>query len=154
MAMVLFYHLTRGTVEDTVTNLLARAHGQGWRVMLRGPDAARLDRLDQWLWLYPPEGFLPHGRAGGAHDADQPVLIGTGAAVNGARALMLVDGAVASVDEAMAMERVWLLFEGADPAAVEAARGEWRRLTEAGIPAQYWSDDGGRWQMKTEKRPG
>jgi DNA polymerase-3 subunit chi len=69
MAMVMFYHLTRGTVEDTVTNLLARAHGQGWRVMLRGTDAARLDRLDQWLWLYPPDGFLPHGLAGGAHDA-------------------------------------------------------------------------------------
>jgi DNA polymerase-3 subunit chi len=82
------------------------------------------------------------------------VLIGTGAAVNGAQALMLVDGAVASVNEAMAMERVWLLFEGADPAAVEGARGEWRRLTDAGIPAQYWSDDGGRWAMKTEKRPG
>ncbi len=152
--MVLFYHLTQGTVEDTVATLLRRALGQGWRVMLRGTDAARLDRLDARLWTDPPEGFLPHGVAGGAQDADQPVLIGTGAAVNGARALMLVDGALASVDEAGAMERVWLLFEGADLAAVEAARGEWRRLTGAGIAAQYWSDEGGRWVMKTEKRPG
>ena len=151
--MVLFYHLTQGTVEDTVATLLTRAHAQGWRVMLRGTDGARLDRLDARLWTDPPDGFLPHGRAGGAHDADQPVLLGTGLAVNGARALMLVDGAVASVEEAGAMERVWLLFEGADAAAVEAARGEWRRLTEAGVPAQYWSDEGGRWQMKTEKRP-
>jgi DNA polymerase III subunit chi len=151
--MVLFYHLMRGTVEDTVSTLLARALAQGWRVMLRGTDATRLDRLDARLWTDPPEGFLPHGRAGGPHDADQPVLIGTGAAANGARALMLVDGAVASEDEAAAMERVWLLFEGADQAAVGAARGEWRRITAAGIAAQYWSDEGGRWAMKTEKKP-
>ena len=54
---------------------------------------------------------------------------------------------------AATMERVWLLFEGADAAAVESARAEWRRLTGAGIPAQYWSDEAGRWQMKTEKKP-
>jgi DNA polymerase-3 subunit chi len=152
MGAVLFYHLTRGTVEATVGGLLPRALAQGWRVMLRGTDAGRLDRLDAWLWAEPPEGFLPHGRAGGPHDADQPVLIGTGAAVNGARALLLVDGAVASVEEAAAMERVWLVFEGADTAAVEAARAEWRRLTAAGLAAQYWSDEGGRWQMKAGRK--
>ena len=153
MGMVLFYHHMRGTVEETVATLLTRAISQGWRVMLRGTDAGRLERLDARLWTDPPDGFLPHGQAGGAHDADQPVLIGTGAAVNGARALLLVDGALASVEEAAAMERVWLLFEGADAAAVEAARGEWRRLTGAGVAAQYWSDAGGRWAMQTEKRP-
>ena len=151
--MVLFYHLMQGTVEDTVASLLTRAVGQGWRVMVRGTDAGRLDRLDARLWTDPPEGFLPHGRAGGLHDADQPVLLGSGAAVNGAQALMLVDGAVASEAEAAAMERVWLLFEGADPVAVEAARAEWRRITGAGVAAQYWSDEGGRWAMKAEKRP-
>ena len=152
--MVLFYHLVQGTVEDTVASLLTRALGQGWRVMLRGTDAGRLERLDQWLWLQPAESFVPHGLAGGPHDADQPVLIGPGAAVNGARGLMLVDGAVASEAEVTAMERVWLMFEGADDAAVEAARGEWRRITAAGVHAQYWSDAGGRWAMQSVKRPG
>ena len=151
--MVLFYHLMQGTVEATVATLLARAQAQGWRVLLRGTDTVRLERLDARLWIDPPDGFMPHGMAGGTQDADHPVLIGTGAAVNGARALLLVDGALASVEEAAAMQRVWLLFEGADAAAVEAARGEWRRLTAAGVAAQYWSDEGGRWVMKTEKRP-
>lgn len=153
MPLVMFYHLMRGTVEDTAAVLLPRALARGWRAMLRGTDEGRLDRLDLRLWTVPEDGFLPHGREGGPRDADQPVLLGTGAAVNGAQALLLVDGAVASLDEARAMERVWLLFEAADPAAVEAARGEWRRLTGAGIAAQYWDDESGRWQMKTETRP-
>jgi DNA polymerase-3 subunit chi len=147
----MFYHLTRSTVEDTARMLLARALAQGWRVMVRGSDSARIDWLDQKLWLGPEEDFLPHGCEGGPHDADQPVLLGLGPAVNGANALCLIDGALATLDEARVMDRVWLLFDGADAAAVAAARGEWKRLTEAGVPAQYWSEEAGRWQMKTER---
>jgi DNA polymerase-3 subunit chi len=151
MAQAMFYHLTRSTVEDTLRMLLVRALGQGWRVMLRGTDADRLDWLDQKLWLGADDDFLPHGREGGPHDAAQPVLLGLGPAANGANAVVLVDGALATLDEARAMDRVWLLFDGADAAAVAAARGEWKRLTEAGVPAQYWSEDSGRWTMKTER---
>ncbi len=151
MALALFYHLRRATVEETVAPLLNRALAQGWRVMLRGTAPERLEALDARLWVEPADGFLPHGLEGGPHDAAQPVLIGQGAAVNGARGLMLIDGAVAGTDEAQAMERLWILFDGADPAAVEAARGQWRRLTAGGIAAQYWSDEGGRWQMKSAR---
>ncbi|QYK43540.1 MAG: DNA polymerase III subunit chi [Paracoccaceae bacterium] len=147
----MFYHLTRSTAEATARSLLARAVGQGWPVMLRGTDAARLARLDDWLWTESDEGFLPHGLEGGPHDARQPVLIGRGAAANGARAFLLVDGATVSEAEARGAERLWLLFDGQDPAAVEAARGEWRRLTDLGLAAQYWSEESGRWAMKIEK---
>lgn len=151
MALALFYHLTRSTAEATLRTLATRALGQGWRVMVRGTDPARLARLDTWLWTADPGGFLPHGLEGGPHDADQPVLIGRGAAANGARALMLLDGAEASDDEARGMERLWLLFDGADEAAVEAARGQWRRLAALDMPAQYWAEDGGKWTMRMER---
>ena len=68
----------------------------------------------------------------------------------GAACLMAVDGAEVGLEEARAFERVCLLFEGADPAAVEAARGQWRRLTEGGVPAVYWSEESGSWAKKAE----
>lgn len=149
----MFYHLTRSTAEATARTILSRALAQGWRVMVRGRDAERLARLDDWLWVESEDGFLPHGPEGGPHDADQPVLIGQGAAVNGARGLVLVDGATADEAEARAMARLWLLFDGGDTLALAAARAEWRRLTALGIGAQYWSEESGRWQMVTERAP-
>ena len=151
MALALFYHLTRSTAEATVRTLAVRALGQGWRVMVRGTQAERLARLDAWLWTADPADFLPHGMQGGPHDADQPVLIGQGPAANGARGLVLLDGALAGDDEARGMERLWFLFDGADPAAVEAARGQWRRLAALEVPAQYWAEDTGKWAMKMER---
>lgn len=148
--MILFYHLTRSTEEQTLRTILDRALGQRWRVMIRGTDVAALQRLDTRLWQHPAEGFLPHGMEGGA-DADQPVLLGLGAISNGARGLILLDGAQTTDPEARSLERVWILFDGADPGRLSTARGQWKRLTDAGVAAQYWSEDSGKWEKKAEK---
>jgi DNA polymerase III subunit chi len=151
LGTVMFYHLTRSTPADTLSVNLPRALGQGWRVMIRGTDPAALDRLDGQLWLAGgDESFLPHGREGGAHDTDQPVLLGQGTAANGAKVLALVDGAEATDAEIAAMERVWVLFDGADEARLQAARAQWKAFTSAGHAAQYWSEEGGRWEKKAE----
>lgn len=151
MGEAFFYHMTRSPLEETLPVLLAKALEAGWRVAVRGPDAGRLDALDRRLWLGPEEGFLPHGRAGGPHDADQPVLLTTGAeAANAPDCLVSVDGAEIGADEVAAARRAMVLFDGNDPDAVERARGQWRALTGAGAKAKYWSQESGRWEMKAE----
>mgnify|MGYP001252694451 CR=1 FL=1 len=147
--MILFYHLTRSTEEQTLRTILDRAIGQGWRVMIRGTDMAALQRLDARLWQHPADGFVPHGLAGG-QDGDQPILLGLGAIGNGAAGLILLEGAETDPTEAGALERVWILFDGDDQVRVAHARGQWKALTGAGLAAVYWSEDGGRWQKKAE----
>jgi DNA polymerase III subunit chi len=151
MGTVMFYHQTRTTPADTLAVNLPRALAQGWRVLVRGTDPARLDALDADLWLKGAEdGFIPHGRAGGPHDGDQPVLLGQGGAVTGVKVLALLDGAEATDAEVAAMERVWVLFDGNDEARLQAARSQWKAITAAGHAAQYWSEDSGRWEKKAE----
>ncbi len=153
MGAVYFYHLTRAPMEATLPMLIDRALGAGWRVAVRGNSVDRLDWLDQKLWM--GDGFLPHGQAGGAHDADQPVLLTVGRGLpNSARCLMAIDGAEVGAEEVSGLERTCILFDGNDPAAVEAARGQWRALTAAGCAAQYWSQESGRWEMKAESGTG
>lgn len=151
MGAVFFYHLTQKPLEATLPVLLGKSLAAGWRVAVRGRDAARLDWLDEKLWLGPEEGFLPHGRAGGPHDALQPILLTTQAAApNAPECVMCIDGAELSAEETAQLERACILFDGNDPAAVETARGQWRALTGAGVSAQYWSEASGRWEKKAE----
>jgi DNA polymerase-3 subunit chi len=141
--------MTRTPLEVTLPALLGKALERGWRVAVRGVDAGRLDWLDTKLWLAGDESFLPHGRAGGPHDADQPVLLTTGAAA-GADCLVSVDGAALTADEVNGAARAMVLFDGNDETAVEVARDLWRSLTGAGCKAQYWSQTDGRWEKKAE----
>lgn len=147
MGNAVFYHLTRSTPETLVPSLIAKSRQAGWRVELRGTHADRMARLDELLWQ--GEGFLPHGLAGGPHDALQPVLLtvaGQGAAATDC--LIAIDGAGVDPAECTAAQRVCIVFDGNDESALDIARGQWRTLTGAGVPAEYWSEAGGRWEKK------
>ena len=151
VATAMFYHLTQKGLDETLLPILTRACGQGWRVMIRSADPALTERLDAKLWLGADDSFLPHGVQGGPHDALQPVLLGAGPITNAAQALFLLSGGEATEAEAATLHRIWLIFDGANPDAVQAARGQWTRLTGWGLAAQYWSDATGTWVKKTEK---
>jgi DNA polymerase-3 subunit chi len=151
MGAAYFYQLGAAPLEATLPMLLGKARAAGWRIEVRGRDAAAMERLDQMLWQGPEDHFLPHGLAGGAHDADQPVLLTAGQpAANDPACVMAVDSAPVSPEEVQALARVCVLFDGADEAALEAARGQWKLLTTAGCAAQYWAQDGGAWVKKAE----
>lgn len=148
MGEAYFYQLTRQPLEVTLRVLLEKSLAQPWRVAVRGRTRETLERLDGQLWL--GEGFLPHGLAGGPHDADQPVLLTTGAAGNGPDCLVSVEGAEVTADEVAAHARVMILFDGNDEGALETARAQWRSLTKAGAAAKFWSEDSGSWKMMAQ----
>lgn len=147
-AVVMFYHLTQSPAASTLQGILPRALQAGWRVLLRG-DAAALQDLDAKLWQGGETNFLPHGMAGGAQDADQPILLGN-IPSTGFDALALIGTTALDLAEAAALQRVWVLFDAADEGQVASARTLWKSVTEAQIHAQYWAEDGGKWAKKTE----
>ena len=153
MGNALFYHLTRSPAEQLLPVLIGKSLQAGWRVELRATARDRLERLDERLWQ--GDGFLPHGLAGGPHDARQPVLMTVAgqaaagqAAANAPACLMALDGAEVAPEECAGLQRACILFDGNDPAALTRARDQWRALTGAGVTAEYWSEEGGGWERK------
>lgn len=152
MGAAYFYHLTRAPLEAVLPMLLEKSIAAGWRVMLRGTNDNRLKWLDEKLWQGRDDGFLPHGLAGGPHDAQQPILLTTAAEVaNDPTCILAVDGAEVTVDQVQKMQRVSILFDGNDEVALTQARAQWKQLTEAGCSAQYWSQESGNWEKKAER---
>lgn len=157
MAVARFYHLTRDPLEALLPILIGKSLEIGLRVALRGADSQRMEALDAQLWQ--GEGFLPHGLSGGPHDADQPVLLTAEATPaadlpNKAGCLIALDGAEVSPEDARAVERLCIVFDGTDERAVVTARGQWRALTGAEIAAEYWSRESGRWECKARHPKG
>jgi len=151
MGAAYFYHLTDSPLDVTLPMLLGKARGAGWRILVRGTDLTVLERLDRILWEKDPDAFLPHGMAGGEHDAEQPILLGTDQSAEGFECLMSVTGAGVTAAEVAQSERTCVLFDGQDGAAVEFARLQWKTLTDAEIAAQYWAQENGSWVQKAAK---
>jgi DNA polymerase-3 subunit chi len=148
MAEIGFYHLTRMTLDQALPKLLGRVLATGGRAFVLCAEAERAKALDAALWLSADPDWLPHGLAGGEDDALQPILIGTADAApgNGARFLVLVDGAQSA--RLGDFDRVLDLFDGADEAAVAAARQRWVAAKAAGHTLAYWQQDAAGWTRK------
>ncbi len=149
MTEVLFYHLQRQPLERVLPSLLERSLERGWRVVVQAASDERVDALDAHLWTYKDDGFLPHGTVREAEAAAHPVLLTTADHnPNGATVRFLIDGAPMPEDAA-AYERIVLMFDGEDPAALEAARARWSEAKGNGFETTYWQfDEAGRWQRK------
>src|SRR5665213_1523883 len=134
---VWFYHLERSDLDQVVPWLLEKTLARGWRALVRSNDPAGVEHLDSWLWTFRDESFLPHGSAGEAGAARQPILLTTTEDnANGAQALFIVDGA--EPGDLSAFERCILIFDGRDEAAVTVARRQWSAFKAAGHPVTYW----------------
>lgn len=134
---VWFYHLERSTSDQALPELLERSLSRGWRCVVRCADAAALEALDDWLWTYRDDSFLPHGRADEPLAERQPILITTAAETpNRPNAAFLVGGA--EPPETEGLDRCVVLFDGRNPEATEQARALWRRFRAGGHPVSYW----------------
>src|SRR5215469_18309290 len=95
MTDVLFYHLERQSLDEILPSLVERTLARGWRALIRAESSDRAQALDNLLWTFNEESFLPHAQATGEDAARQPVLI-TAEEGNPNRAdvLFLVGGAM------------------------------------------------------------
>lgn len=144
MTEIGFYHLTRTALEVALPRLLGRVLATGGRAVVRVGSPERLAALDTALWLCPDPDWLPHGTQATGDPDLQPIWLTTeDEAPNGARHLFLADGTETA--SATAFDRIFDLFDGNDPAALEAARTRWRAAKSAGHVLAYWQQGPSGW---------
>ena len=154
MSEVSFFHLESKSLEDTLPVLLERTRLRDQnKAVVRVGTAERMATLDTHLWTYSEQTFLAHGTAADGHATRQPIYLTTeNENPNRAQVLFLVDGAVPEDWGALALrayERIVLLFDGRDEAALNTARAQWRNCKEAGHDATYWKQSAsGKWEKQ------
>lgn len=141
-----FYQLGATPAEQVIASIAERILEQDGRLVVVASDEHALARLDRQLWDHGPTSFLPHGIAGGADDARQPILLSTSPdAPNLARNLMIADGEWR--DSALAYDRAFYLFDGD---TLDGARLAWKLLAgRDGVDRRYWAQEGGKWVKKS-----
>ena len=141
-----FYQLGATPAEQVIASIAEKLLAADARLLIVAEDEAFLARLDRMLWNNGAVGFLPHGIAGGAEDARQPILLSTSAdAPNNARNMLIADGQWR--DAALTYDRSFYLF---DSASLEGARLAWKLLAgREGVERRYWAQQDGKWVQKS-----
>jgi DNA polymerase III subunit chi len=161
MVEISFYHHQTRRIEETLPILLERSLTRGWRAVVQATSETRLAALDQYLWSYRPESFLPHGTKRDASPETQSIYLTCAEEnPNNADVRFFIEGAHIApllAGDAAPRQRAVLLFDGENPEELANARAQWKELRDAGRTLVYQQqDESGRWIEKARepKAPG
>jgi DNA polymerase-3 subunit chi len=147
VAEVWFYHLERSSLEQALPELLEKTLQRGWKAVVRAREADRLAQLDEWLWTYRDDSFLPHGSDQEPNAARQPILLTTANEnPNAADALFVVDGA--ELGETEGYQRCVVIFDGGDEQQLGMAREQFRAAKASGASVSYWQQKARGWEKQ------
>jgi DNA polymerase III subunit chi len=134
-----FYPLGAAPIERVLPSLCEKVLAGGERLLVVAEEEELLARLDEQLWSYKRDSFLPHGRE---RPEAQPVLLSTEPEpLNGATHIALADGSWR--EAALAFARTLYLFGGD---RLDEARALWRALkADPAVEPRSWKQRDGQW---------
>lgn len=148
MTDIRFYHLQTQSVQQALPSLLSKALERGMRVVVRCRDAAEVERLNEHLWTFSAESFLPHGSEKDGHAADQPIWLTPNTEnPNGAKVIFYTGPD--AFDTALGFDLCCLILDGRDEQVLSAGRARWSALKAEGASLTYWQQsERGSWEQK------
>ena len=148
MTEISFYHLLHMPLERALPKLIEKVLESGACAVIRTGSTERAEVLNDVLWTYHQDSFIPHGTVGDGNAPLQPVWITPDEEnPNGADILVLTDGAES--DDVSQYRRCLEMFDGRDETAVTEARRRWAAYKDAAYELAYWQQtEGGGWERK------
>ena len=108
----------------------------------------QLKEMDDYLWTYKDDSFLPHGRDDEPLAEQQPITLSANAAsAEGRSAVFLLGGT--DIADMSGVERCMVMINGRSQDDVMRERKRWKTLKETGATLSYYQqNDRGSWEKK------
>jgi DNA polymerase III subunit chi len=147
MTEVRFYHLERSGIEQVLPGLISKALENGHRIVVKTTDDREAERLNEHLWTYDPNSFLPHGTKREGFADKQPVwLTSNDDNPNNADVLILTPSTESN--EQANYKLCCEMLDGRNEEAVTAARTRWQKYKDEGFTVTYWQQGAKGWEKK------
>lgn len=131
-----FYLLSTDAVDASALlacRLLEKAYQQGHQVFVYCADRQAAEQLDELLWTFKPDSFIPHHLQGEGPEPPPPIQIGHSSEPRGFHDILL--NLASTVPPFFNRFKRIIEIVGVDEAAKELSREHYRMYRKAGIEA-------------------
>ena len=137
MTEILFVEVTTNRLEFRVCELAEGIYARGERLQILAPDSAQASRLDDLLWSFRPDSFIPHGllKPAGANPTLPVVLTTREEPVPGIRHLIMLELASPEFTRSFVEAIHFVVVDNRERR--EASRRYWVQLREAGFTLRH-----------------
>lgn len=147
MTNINFYHLTKTKIEVALPKLLEKIINKNLRTLVLGKHLDRMIWLDDILWTYDPNSFLPHSFENNENSKFQPIFLTCEENnVNNASVLILIDNVFPKFIKSF--DTCLNVFDGLDSDSLSKARENWKLSKSNGYNISYWKQkEKGSWEL-------
>ena len=139
MTEVIFVETSARRMEMRACEIAEENYVQGKRVQIVVVDQQQAERLDDLLWTFKPDSFVPHSLWAGSPDIpEEPVVITTGdEALNGMDSLLMMG--YSEVDLVRQFSHVFHLVVTDNQERLDNSRRYWTLLKDADFSLRHQS---------------
>lgn len=148
MVDIRFYHMEQSTLDQALPVIAMKAWQSGSNVMIRVPDKREASRINDLLWTFRSDVFLPHGGDGDKNPDKQPIWVtANDDNVNDAKILILTHGC--ETEDVSKFDMVCEMLDGRVDSQISEARSRWKTYKADNHDLTYWQqDENGKWNKK------
>jgi DNA polymerase-3 subunit chi len=139
MTEVIFVEVNAGRMEIRACEIAEENYARGRRLQIIALDREQAERLDDLLWTFKPDTFIPHGLwAGSPDEPAQPVVITPRKEAVGGMDSLLMMG-YGEVDLVSQFSQAFHLVVVDNQERLDGSRGYWTLLKDAGFSLRHQS---------------
>lgn len=142
-----FYHHEASTIESTLPQILEKCIIKNWRALIK-TRVDHLVELDDFLWTFKADSFLPHGRDDQPRVQHHPIVLSSSAkTADSFQVVFLLSGS--DIKKLNGVERCIVFIDGRSERSINYERSRWRKLKAEGEKLNYFQQNPiGEWIKK------
>ncbi len=141
-----FYNIESRDFFKDISLLTEKLFKQGIKVLIFCPDDSVTKLLDDFLWTFKEESFLPHIVVDRNYCPLETIIISKDKLnVESFETLIVFKGSSVDPEFCKKFEKTYYFFDDNNAEEKKLARAVWREALKIGIKCNYWKVENNRW---------
>ena len=145
-----FYDLKAESTDSALLDLLERIIASKKKTIIVLKDESETERVNDWLWQYDEESFIPHGSKKDGNEKMQTIYLADAEefknnkriSPNSASFIIYMSVLISDIPDKNLYERCFVIFGNRNRMELENARILWKAAKESGGEMHLWRNDG------------
>ena len=150
---VYFYNSSQRDIVADIAVLTEKLFMKNDSIVIFCADQETVEVVDEFLWAYREEGFIPHSTNKNEKPSVHPILI-TNRIDEGYEhdILLVLNGVLIEEKDWQKFAKIYYFFDDQDNKEKENARSMWKSLSSLNSECKYWVNKKNKWVLANSGR--
>ena len=143
-----FYNCSQRDIVSDISWLIEKLYIKDNRILVFCADQETVEIIDDYLWTFKDDGFIPHTIKKSNNDLVYPIFITTRISEeHNHNVLLVLNGALIREQQWKKFSKVYYFFDNQDKKENENARYMWKRFYSLNVVCKYWINKKNKWVL-------